>query len=253
MAIWQTGADGIIKPVETTNSNTTGNELVTQGINVYQPEQWQAWRDLQTGAAYDTSILNRYFSDYVDPTYQNIIDARVNQAKNTYGPSKSGYFSASTALAQQRAQQDVGAEQAAAKAKAALAWNTEKNQMIASMLDKRPVEYQVYRPTTSVTTPSISMPSGGGVSGIGSGSTSGSSSTSGQGTGYFNTGTDTGSTTTGTGNYGNWYDYYNTPLTNEVAATRLANYDYGDTSDDWFNNVYANTDVWDPSSEATNW
>ncbi len=252
MATWQTGADGIIK--QNADTTGTGNELLTQAINVYKPEQWEAWRALQTGSAYDTSILNRYMSEYVDPTYQKMLDARVNQARNTYGPSKSGYFSASTALAQQRAQQEVGEAQAALKAEKALAWNTEKNQMRAAMLDKRPEEIQVYRATPTISTSGISYPSGGGISGLGSGfsSGSGSSSTSGTGTGsFYNTGTDTGSTTTGTGNYGNWYDYYNTPLTNEITQSRLANYDYGDTSDDWFNNVYSNEEAWDPSSEAT--
>jgi hypothetical protein len=244
------------------SEKNTGNELVTQGVNVYQPEQWEAFRKFQTGEAYDPSILSRYFSEYVDPTYQKIIDARVNQARNTYGPSKSGYFSASTALAQQRAQNEVGTAQAAEKAKAALTWNEQMNQMRAAMLDKRPIEYMTYRPTTSITTPSISMPSGGGGgggvggssyrgigTGIGGYSGSGSSSvapsyTPTQGDIYTNTDTE---------NYGNWYDYYNTPLTNAATQSRLANYNYGDTSNDWFNNVYSNEEDWDPNSEATEW
>ena len=146
-------------------SSDTGKELVTQGVDVYQPEQWDAFRKFQTGEAYDPSILSRYFSEYVDPTYQKVIDARVNQARNTYGPSKSGYFSASTALAQQRAQNEVGTAQAAEKAKAALTWNEQMNQMRAAMLDKRPIEYMIYRPSTPITTPTISMPSGGGGGG----------------------------------------------------------------------------------------
>jgi len=244
-------------------SSDTGKELVTQGVDVYQPEQWDAFRKFQTGEAYDPSILSRYFSEYVDPTYQKVIDARVNQARNTYGPSKSGYFSASTALAQQRAQNEVGTAQAAEKAKAALTWNEQMNQMRAAMLDKRPIEYMIYRPSTPITTPTISMPSGGGGGGgIGGGSYRGIGTGIGGFSGtaqpekYVETPSYTSASITGntdTGNYGNWYDYYNTPLTNEITQSRLSNYNYGDTGDGCFNNIYSNDEAWDPSSEATEW
>lgn len=143
----------------TTTTNNTANELKSQKFDVYQPEQWEAWRKLQSGQAYSPQTLENYMTNYIDPTIQKTVNARVNQARNAYGPSASGYFSASTALAQQRAMQEGSEQATAARAQAALQWEQLRNEMMAKMLEQRPEETVIYRPGSS----SIST----GMSGLG--------------------------------------------------------------------------------------
>lgn len=128
----------------------TGNELVSQKFNVYQPEQWDAWRQLQTGAAYSPEVLNNYLSNYIDPAIQRAANARINQARNQYN-TPSGYFSASNALAQQRAMYDAGESMASQRAKASMDFLNSKNQMMAEMLNARPEETKIYRPGSAAT------------------------------------------------------------------------------------------------------
>ena len=151
---------------------STGSDLKSQKFDVYQPEQWEAWRKLQSGQAYSPSTLENYMTNYIDPTIQKTVDARTNQARNQYGANKSGYFSASTALAQQRAMQEGSEQATAARAQAMTQWEQLRNEMMAKMLEQRPEETMVYRPGSS----SISA---GATSGLSYPTTSGSRTISG--------------------------------------------------------------------------
>ena len=135
------------------------SELSSQKFNVYQPEQWEAWRKLQSGQAYSPSTLENYMANYIDPTIQKTVDARTNQARNQYN-TPSGYFSASSALAQQRAMQEGSEQKTAARAQAMTQWEQLRNEMMAKMLEQRPEETMVYRPGSS----SISAGSTAGLS-----------------------------------------------------------------------------------------
>lgn len=133
----------------------TANELTSQKFNVYQPEQWEAWRKLQSGEAYSPQTLENYMTNYIDPTIQKTVDARVNQARNQY-KTPSGYFSASNVLAQQRAMQEGSEQATAARAQATLQWEQLRNEMMAKMLEQRPEETVIYRPGSSNVSSSIS-------------------------------------------------------------------------------------------------
>jgi hypothetical protein len=140
------------------------SELSSQKFNVYQPEQWEAWRKLQSGQAYSPSTLENYMANYIDPTIQKTVDARTNQARNQYN-TPSGYFSASSALAQQRAMQEGSEQATATRAQAMTQWEQLRNEMMAKMLEQRPEETMVYRPGSS----SISSGIAGGLTSLSTG------------------------------------------------------------------------------------
>jgi hypothetical protein len=114
-------------------------------VDVYQPEQWDAFRQFQSGAAYDSGVLNNYLSNYIDPTYQKIREDAVNKARNQYGATPSGYFSASTLGAQNKAMTETGIAQAQERAKAAISWDQAKKEAQMKMLEQRPIE-KIYEP-----------------------------------------------------------------------------------------------------------
>lgn len=111
-----------------------------RSVEVYQPNQWEPFRQLQSGAAYGDDVLQRYLTGYVDPTFDRMAIENIARARNSYGPSPSNYFSAATLNAQNKAGTDVAFQQGTTRANAALNWADTRNKMMAQMLDQRPIE-----------------------------------------------------------------------------------------------------------------
>lgn len=142
---------GTSKAVKDAYGNWTtgggGSGSVTD-IDVYQPEQWGAFRQLQSGQAYSDDIINRYLQSYVNPTYERAAIESIARARNAYGPSASNYFSAATLAAQNKAASEAAYQQGATQAQALLNWADLRNKMMAQMLEQRPVE-KIYEPAAS--------------------------------------------------------------------------------------------------------
>jgi hypothetical protein len=140
--------------VDYASLNNSSNSGTERSVDVYQPEQWDAFRQFQTGAAYDPSVLQRYLSDVIDPNYQRIIDTSVRQANNQYGATPSGYFSAATLQAKNQAQTEGEIAGASERAKAAIQWDQAKKEAQMRMLDQRPIE-KSYIPEPAKFNPSM--------------------------------------------------------------------------------------------------
>lgn len=123
----------------------TGGDLRSQTFDIMTPEAKSAWLNQVNGGAYDQSILDNYINNYITPAIRRTADARVNQARNQYR-TPSGYFSASNALAQQRALYDAGESEASMRAQTTMNWAKMKNDAILAALGMSPTQTAVYRP-----------------------------------------------------------------------------------------------------------
>lgn len=143
------------------------DELKSQTFPVMdQTYGMPAWQKQVTGQAFDNGILTNYLNNYVNPVIQRQANARINQARNQYN-TPSGYFSASNALAQQRAMYDAGESMAGQAANTSMNWQKMKNDAILDALKIPTQQTAVYRPgSQNIAVPSLNYPSGAGARNI---------------------------------------------------------------------------------------